>query len=81
MPYVSSGHHFIMHLVKGSQNLPELMTTGMQPPASLGSTTIEAPLAERRFRWKAGAAPIKNVEKERFALLLYILDGRCASFP
>ena len=28
------------------------------------------PLAEHRFRWKAGAAPIQKVEKERFALLL-----------
>ena len=60
----------ITTLVMGSQPLPALMTTAIQPTASLGSTTIEAPLAERRFSWKAGAAPIQNVEEEREALLV-----------
>ena len=60
--------------VTGSQHLPVLMTTAMQPLATLGTgcracMTIESPLAERRFRWKAGAAPIQNEEKEREALL------------
>ena len=67
----------ITTLVTGSQHLPELMTTAMQPPASLRITTIlvEAPLARARmFGCKAGAAPIQNVEKEREALLLFHLS-------